>query len=249
MGDRLRLAIGVLGNAASLLLYTAPILTFTRVVRKRSTEEFSCIPYIITLLNCLLYTWYGLPVVSYKWENFPLVTINGLGILLEISFIIIYFRFAETRRKIKVGVTLLPVLLLFSIVAAVSSFAFHDHHSRKIFTGSVGLVVSVGMYGSPLVVMKQVIQTKSVEFMPFYLSFFSFLASSLWLAYGLLSHDLFIASPNFLGAPLGILQLLLYCKYRKRGVMEEPQKWDVEKNEDKSKQLQLVVNDDTNGKS
>lgn len=55
--------------------------------------------------------------------------------------------------QIKVGVTLLPVLLLFSIVAAVSSFAFHDHHSRKIFTGSVGLVVSVGMYGSPLVVM------------------------------------------------------------------------------------------------
>ena len=40
---------------------------------------------------------------------------------------------------------------------------------------------------------KKVIETKSVEYMPFYLSFFSFLASSLWLAYGLLSHDLFLA--------------------------------------------------------
>ncbi|KAJ9139784.1 hypothetical protein P3X46_030487 [Hevea brasiliensis] len=249
MGDRLRLAVGVMGNAASLLLYTAPILTFTRVVRKRSTEEFSCVPYIITLLNCLLYTWYGLPVVSYKWENFPLVTINGLGIFLETSFIIIYFRFAETRGRIKVGVMLLPVLLFFSITAAISSFAFHDHHSRKVFTGSVGLVGSVGMYGSPLVVMKQVIQTKSVEFMPFYLSFFSFLASSLWLAYGLFSRDIFLASPNLLGTPLGILQLVLYCKYRKRGVMEKPQKWDLEKNEDKPKQLQLVVNEDINGKS
>ncbi|KAJ6376044.1 hypothetical protein OIU77_000920 [Salix suchowensis] len=55
------------------------------------------------------------------------------------------------------------------------------------------------MYGSPLVAVKKVIKTKSVEFMPFYLSFFSFLASSIWMAYGLLSHDLFLASPNLVG--------------------------------------------------
>ncbi|KAJ6376045.1 hypothetical protein OIU77_000921 [Salix suchowensis] len=79
MGDTLRLAVGIMGNAASLLLFSAPILTFYRVIRKKSTEEFSCVPYIIALLNCLLYTWYGLPVVSYRWENFPVATINGLG--------------------------------------------------------------------------------------------------------------------------------------------------------------------------
>ncbi|XP_065868525.1 bidirectional sugar transporter SWEET3 [Euphorbia lathyris] len=247
MGDRLRLAVGVMGNAASLLLYAAPILTFVRVVKKRSTEKFSCIPYIITLSNCLLYTWYGLPIVSNKWENFPLVTINGLGILFEFSFISIYFWFSEPRQKIKVVVAMVPVILYFAIATLVSSFVFHDHHHRKLFTGSIGLLSSVGMYASPLVVMKQVIQTKSVEFMPFYLSFFSFLATSLWLAYGLLSHDLFIASPNFVGVPLGILQLLLYCKYRNnRGVIEEPKKWDVEKSKEKSKQLQLVINENTN---
>ncbi|CAH2068859.1 unnamed protein product [Thlaspi arvense] len=96
---RVRLAAGLMGNAASLLLYAAPILTFYRVIRKRSTEEFSCVPYIIALWNCFLYTWYGLPVVSCGWENFSLVTINGLGILLELSFIIIYFWFASAGGK------------------------------------------------------------------------------------------------------------------------------------------------------
>lgn len=77
-------------------------LTFARVIRKKSTEEFSCVPYIIALMNCFLYTWYGLPIVSYKWENFPVVTINGLGILLELAFIIIYFYFASTNAKASV---------------------------------------------------------------------------------------------------------------------------------------------------
>ncbi|KAF5731230.1 bidirectional sugar transport SWEET 3 [Tripterygium wilfordii] len=198
MGDRLRLAVGVMGNAASLLLYAAPILTFARVIRKKNTEEFSCVPYTIALLNCLLYTWYGLPVVSYKWENFPVVTINGLGIILELSFVLIYFWFSTARGKasffqIKVAAIVIVVIIGFCITAVISAFVLHDHHHRKIFVGSVGLVASVAMYGSPLVAVKQVILTKSVEFMPFYLSFFSFLASSLWMAYGLLGHDLFLA--------------------------------------------------------
>ncbi|KAJ6764833.1 RAG1-ACTIVATING PROTEIN 1 [Salix koriyanagi] len=243
MGDTLRLAVGIMGNAASLLLFSAPILTFYRVIRKKSTEEFSCVPYIIALLNCLLYTWYGLPVVSYRWENFPVATINGLGILLEFSFIIIYFWFTSSRGKIMVAITVIPVILVFCITATISASALHDHHHRKIFVGSVALAASVAMYGSPLVAVKKVIKTKSVEFMPFYLSFFSFLASSIWMAYGLLSHDLFLASPNLVGSPLGIVQLVLYCMYRKTGIMEAPDKWDLEKNEEKSKKLQLVIND------
>ncbi|KAL5813159.1 hypothetical protein ACOSQ3_028109 [Xanthoceras sorbifolium] len=249
MGDRLRLAVGVMGDAASLLLFTAPIITFSRVIKKKSTEEFTCVPYIISLLNCLIYTWYGLPIVSYKWENFPLVAINGLGILLEISFIIIYFWFTTARGKMKVVAVVILALTVFCITVVISAFVFHDHHGRKVFVGSVGLVACIAMYGSPLVVVRQVIRTKSVEFMPFYLSFFSFAASSLWMAYGLLGHDLFIASPNIVATPLGLLQLILYCKYRKSGITEEPIKWDIEQNAEISKQLQLVTNNNTNCKS
>ncbi|XP_042037878.1 bidirectional sugar transporter SWEET3-like isoform X1 [Salvia splendens] len=277
MEEKLRIAVGILGNAASLLLYAAPIFTFSKVIRKKSTEEYSCVPYIMALLNCFLYTWYGLPVVSYKWENFPVVTINGLGIFLELSFILIYFYYASTDGKKKVAMMTLPVLLLSCSVVLISTFVFHDHHHRKAFVGSVGLVASVAMYGSPLVVVRKVMQTKSVEFMPFYLSLFSFLASSLWMAYGLLSHDLFLASPNLVGSPLGILQLFLYCIYRNRGSEKQPQKWDLEtccekseqhvqvkeekpiiqylkvkdeKDDEKANQnLQLVVADETNGKN
>ncbi|XP_047973434.1 bidirectional sugar transporter SWEET3b-like [Salvia hispanica] len=248
MEEKFRLAVGISGNAASMLLYAAPIFTFSKVIRKKSIEEYSCVPYIMALLNCVLYTWYGLPVVSYKWENFPVVTINGIGILLELSFILIYFYYASTDGKKKVAMMTLPVLLLSSSVVLLSAFAFHDHQHRKAFVGSIGLVASVAMYGSPLVAMKKVIQTKSVEFMPFYLSLFSFLASSLWMAYGLLSHDLFLASPNLVGSPLGILQLILYCIYRKRGGVKQPQKWDLETHSEKFEQHLEVKEANTDDK-
>ncbi|XP_057480235.1 bidirectional sugar transporter SWEET3-like isoform X2 [Actinidia eriantha] len=126
----------------------------------------------------------------------------------------------------------IPVILVSCVTAMISAFSFHDHHHRKAFVGSVGLVASISMYGSPLVVMKRVIQTKSVEFMPFDLSYFSFLAS-----------------PNLVGTPLGVVQLVLYCKYRKKGIMEEPKKLDIEKNIEKTKQqLEIIVTEDTNGK-
>ncbi|KAL7254231.1 hypothetical protein ACSBR1_008601 [Camellia fascicularis] len=153
MGDRLRPAVGVMGNVASMLLYTAPILTFLRVIKKKSTEEYSCVPYIIALLNCFLYTWYGLPIVSYGWENFPLITINSLCLLLELSSILIYFWFASAIGKKKVTMIAIPVILIFCITATISTFAFHDHHNRKVFVGTIGLVASVVMYDSHLVVV------------------------------------------------------------------------------------------------
>ncbi|ONK66419.1 uncharacterized protein A4U43_C06F7770 [Asparagus officinalis] len=234
MGERMRFPVGILGNAASLFLYTAPILTFKRVIRKESTEEFSCIPYIIALLNCLLYTWFGMPVVSKGWENFTVATINGLGILLETSFIIIYVWFSSPKRKKLVILMVTVVIILFGATASVSCFVLHDHPHRKLFVGVVSLVASIAMYGSPLVAMRLVIKTKSVEFMPFYLSFFSFFASSLWMLYGLLGHEFFIAAPNFLGTPMGILQLVLYCMYKnKKQAYEEPNNVDVENNGEK----------------
>ncbi|XXG89878.1 hypothetical protein AAC387_Pa12g1775 [Persea americana] len=243
MGDRLHMAVGVMGNAASLLLYAAPILTFKRVIKKKSTEEFSCVPYIIALSNCLLYTWYGLPIVSVNWENFPVVTINGLGILLETSFIIIYIWFASVSNKKQACLMMVPVFVIFFVTAFVSTFAVHDHHHRKLLVGSVGLVASVAMSGAPLVAAKRVIQTKSVEFMPFYLSFFSFLACLLWMTYGLLAHDILLASPNLVGTPLAITQLVLYFIYRKNeSAPDQPIKSDLEKNALQLKSQQAEVN-------
>ncbi|KAI9162130.1 hypothetical protein LWI28_024140 [Acer negundo] len=108
----------------------------------------------------------------------------------------------------KIAAVVMPVLLMFCITVAISAFVFHNHHNRKVFVGSVGLVACVAMYGSPLVVV----------------------------------------SPNIAATPLGLLQIVLYYKYKKSGVTEEePNKRDIaeQNDQEKSKQLQLVTNNNT----
>ncbi|XP_020096878.1 bidirectional sugar transporter SWEET3b isoform X3 [Ananas comosus] len=203
MGGMLHATVGIMGNAASLLLYAAPILTFKRVIKKRSTEEFSCVPYIIAFLNCLLYTWYGLPVVSRGFENFPVITINAIGIVLETSFIFTYIWFALPERKKTAILMMVPVTVLFTMTVFVSSFLLHDHRHRKVFVGTIGLVASISMYSSPLIAV----------------------------------------APNFLGSPVGLLQLILYFIYRKnKAAPEELHEIDLNKNDLKTVPKQQEVN-------
>ncbi|KAK8684468.1 hypothetical protein V6N13_040495 [Hibiscus sabdariffa] len=88
------------------------------------------------------------------------------------------------------------VLTVFSAAALVSLLALHGN-ARKLFCGLGATIFSIIMYASPLSIMRLVIKTKSVEFMPFFLSLFVFLCGTSWFVFGLLGRDAFIAVTCF----------------------------------------------------
>ncbi|XP_048567585.1 bidirectional sugar transporter SWEET6a-like [Triticum urartu] len=108
---------------------------FWRIIKNKDMEEFKSDPYLATLLNCMLWVFYGILCVIF---------------------------------------------------------------------GSA-------MYASPLTIMGKVIKTKSVEYMPFFLSLVSFLNGVCWTSYALIKFDLYVTIPNGLGA---LFVLLLACYYR-----------------------------------
>ncbi|KAL3638884.1 Bidirectional sugar transporter sweet1 [Castilleja foliolosa] len=181
-------------------------------MKKKSTEQFSGVPYVMTLLNCLLSAWYGLPFVSPN--NMLVSTINGTGAVIESIYVLIFLIYAPKKEKVKIVGLLIIVLSVFGAVVLVSMLALHGN-GRKLFCGVAATVFSIIMYGSPLTIIRLVIKTKSVEFMPFFLSLFVFLCGSSWFVFGLLGKDPFVAVPNGFGSGLGAVQLILYAIYRK----------------------------------
>lgn len=205
-------AAGVAGNVFAFALFVSPMPTFKRVIRNKSTEQFSGLPYVYALLNCLICLWYGTPLVSP--DIILVATVNSIGAVFQLVYIIIFIYNAEKYKKVKMLWLLLAVFGAFAVIV-FASMKIHDPHTRKIFVGSLSMASLVSMFASPLFIINLVIRTKSVEFMPFYLSLATFLMSVSFATYGVFKDDPFIYVPNGIGSILGVVQLVLYTYYSK----------------------------------
>ncbi|CAK7351797.1 unnamed protein product [Dovyalis caffra] len=210
-------AAGIAGNIFAFGLFVSPIPTYRRIIRNRSTEQFSGLPYIYALMNCLICMWYGTPLISA--DNLLVVTVNSFGSVFQLAYIILFIIYAERKIKIRMSASLLAVLGVFAIIV-VGSLQIHARMIRWVTVGSLTVVSLISMFASPLFVINLVIRTKSVEFMPFYLSLSTFLMSTSFFLYGVLNFDAFVYVPNGVGTILGIIQLALYFHYKKKPLHE-----------------------------
>ncbi|XP_020706043.1 bidirectional sugar transporter SWEET4-like [Dendrobium catenatum] len=224
----LRTIVGIVGNVIALGLFLSPLPTFIRIWKKKSVDEFSVIPYVATLLNCMLWMLYGLPIVH---PNSTLVlTINCAGAAIEICYVILYLVFSNGPKRFKAMLLFLGDLVFVAVVAVIVLIVFHTHERRSLVVGILCVIFCIIMYLAPLSVMKMVIQTKSVEYMPLSLSVASFLNGLCWTIYALIRFDLYITIPNVLGLLFSITQLVLqalYYKSTKRQIAERKLKGEV----------------------
>ncbi|XP_050236335.1 bidirectional sugar transporter N3-like [Mercurialis annua] len=209
---RFVLAFGILGNVVSFLVYLAPLPTFYRVIKKKSTEGFQSIPYSVALFSAMLTLYYA----TLKENAILLITINSIGCLIEGIYVTIFLIYATQSAK-KLTVKLLVFFNLGAYLLIVLLTAKLSHGSvRAHIVGWICAVFSVCVFAAPLSIMRLVIRTRSVEYMPFSLSFFLTLCATCWLGYGLAVNDYFIASPNILGFLFGIAQMALYMIYKNK---------------------------------
>ncbi|KAL9231582.1 hypothetical protein vseg_006793 [Gypsophila vaccaria] len=209
---------GVLGNTISFMVFLSPIPTFYRIYKKKSTEEFQSIPYVVAFFSAMLWLFYAF----IKTDVIFLVTINLFGLVIETIYLAIFLLYANKQTRMNtVKMLLLFNVFGFGVIAFFTLVIAQTTSVRLTILGWICLIFSLSVFVAPLGVMRKVIRTKSVQYMPFLLSFFLTISAVVWFFYGLFKHDFYVAIPNILGFSFGILQMVLYAIYRNAKPIDE----------------------------
>merc|ERR1719437_2226 len=158
------------------------------------------------------------------WSN---LEINIIGLLIFSSYTIPFLLYSRNQTRVFGQV-------LLSLAATAGSIAFFEYaigYPSKLnldfhfggddvplkssLCGLLTVTLNAILYGSPLVQLKLVVRTKSVEFMPLGMSLLTFVISCIWFTQGFALGNLTILIPNILGVLLGAAQLTLYAMYCK----------------------------------
>ncbi|KAM4115209.1 hypothetical protein ACJW30_04G131400 [Castanea mollissima] len=208
-----RTIVGIIGNVISFALYISPIPTFIKIHKARAVESFKPDPYVTAVLSCAMWCFYGMPFVHP--DSLLVITINGFGFIIEIIYITIFFFYSPWSKRRKIIIALVIETIIFVLVVVLSLKLFHTTKDRSTIVGVLSIILNILMYASPLTVMGRVIRTKSVKYMPFFISLAYFCNGVIWVIYAILKFDVFILVPNSCGAVLGLMQLILYASYYK----------------------------------
>ncbi|XP_075633320.1 bidirectional sugar transporter NEC1-like [Castanea sativa] len=206
---QLSLIFGLLGNIVSFLVFMAPIPTFYKICKKKSSEGFQSIPYVISLLSAMLLLYYGF----LKTNAYLIITINGIGCVIEVIYLTLYIIYAPKKEKLFTVRLVISNIGAFGLIMVTTIFLLKGS-KRVNAIGWICAVYNLAVFAAPLSIMMRVIRTKSVEFMPFTLSLFLTLCATVWFFYGYFVRDFFIALPNVMGFLFGISQMILYIIYK-----------------------------------
>ncbi|KAI8541501.1 hypothetical protein RHMOL_Rhmol08G0065900 [Rhododendron molle] len=210
-----RTVIGIIGNVTSFFLFGSPIKEVAyRICKNKSVEGFQPYPYIGATINCIFWVFYGIITPN----STLVITINSIGLFLQLVYLAIFSYFSKQQRR-KIALFLLAEAAVTVVIACIALLAIHSKSTRSILVGVFSVLFGLILYSSPLTIMKKVIDTKSVEFMPFWLSVACFSNGIIWAAYALIKVpptmriDWYILISNGVGAIFATAQLILYATY------------------------------------
>ncbi|XP_059435577.1 bidirectional sugar transporter SWEET17-like [Corylus avellana] len=204
----LSFVVGVIGIIISVLLFIISLLkTFRRIVERRSTQGFDSLPFILTLLNTALWTYYGLE----KTDSLLVVTVNGIGAVVEAVYVGLFLVFPPRRVSEKTAAFAAVLDVWFLGGAILITHFMLQGDTRIDVIGFLCVGLNIFMYSSTLAAIERCVEHRRAHAFPSLL--FMFLNRGIWTYYAVLVEDKFLGVSNVIGCLLGVTQLMLYAIY------------------------------------
>ncbi|RZR81576.1 hypothetical protein BHM03_00007832 [Ensete ventricosum] len=99
----------------------------------------------------MFWVFYGLPIVHPN--SLLVVTINGIGLILEAIYLVIFLVYAPRQGRLKVSKILAAEVSFMTVVVVVVLLTAHTHEKRSLIVGILCIIFGTCMYASPLSVM------------------------------------------------------------------------------------------------
>ncbi|KAJ1391446.1 SWEET sugar transporter [Sesbania bispinosa] len=123
--------------------------TFYTIYKKKSSEGFQSIPYVVALLSALLLLYYGF----LKTNATLIITINCIGIVIEVAYLTMYITYAPKKLKIS---TLLLILIAdiggIGLTMIITFFVVKGP-KRVQAVGFICAIFNIAVFAAPLSIM------------------------------------------------------------------------------------------------
>lgn len=198
--------LAALGTAGGIGMALSPLPTMKTIVSTKSIGEYSVFPYVVTFCQCGLWMTYA----TLTPGKGALIPVNVFIFCIELAYVGIFLKYAtpDVRHKLWGTIGYVCGLTAGAIILALITPA------TSAFVGFFAVISNIIMYAAPLGVVKTVIETRSVQYMPFLLSLAGTISSFIWTCWALAARDPFVLLPNVLGFVLGVIQLVVYFKFK-----------------------------------
>jgi solute carrier family 50 protein (sugar transporter) len=200
---------GTMAPFASVLVCMSPIPTIQRINRERKVGSLPLLPYSTMIINSMLWFAYGLLKKEIK-----IYSCNGTGLILGVVYFVHYIKFSPAASSTLPGsvqqhVQAILITLIFTVFSMMTPST-----DPGWLIGKVGMVFCVGLFASPLSVVRVVIVSRSAKSIPLPFTLACLVNCFLWTTFGWFqANDANIYVPNFLGLCLSVIQLALKVKF------------------------------------
>ncbi|KAE8816752.1 hypothetical protein D1007_05778 [Hordeum vulgare] len=124
--------------------------TFWRIVKTKQVGEEEPYSYMSVLFNAAACVIYGLPVFADK-TNKPVMLANGVGVFLELVYVILFIMYvAGERRRNHMIILIGVVVAIMALLGLLLGTVFFGHVWTRTYMGWIAMLSGVAMYLAPI---------------------------------------------------------------------------------------------------
>jgi solute carrier family 50 protein (sugar transporter) len=186
-------------------VWSAPYSIF----RLKNTDSVATgFGFVAGTFNCILWNLYAYNRLDIMFVPF---VVNSVGFFLNISFVLCYFWYGDSKARRETR----NYLLFMLFITAIACGTWIVEQSNDL-VGYFASFVNVLMLFGPLAAAREVIRSRSARGLSLLPLIMTLVASITWCTYGIYIQNVPAIVPNALGILFGILQIILFAWAKKQ---------------------------------